>query len=141
MTLCLVCTTKPVPGDESDGGDEPGVADDAVRVGRIVGDERAARGLREDGHTVSERDQFAGEAVDWETDYSVPLRKGIDTFRCYVDYWYEGGFQNIIFHPDASRGVREMICSILAGYAWDSGNPYVAEPQRRLRSLVEICSA
>ena len=84
---------------------------------------------------------FAGEAVDWETDYSVPLRKGIDTFRCYVDSWYEGGFQNIIFHPDASKGVREMICSILAGYAWDSGNPYVAEPQRRLRSLVEICSA
>ncbi len=84
--------------------------------------------------------QFAGETVDWEADYSVVLRKGIDTFRCYVDAWYDGGFQKIIFHPNASTGIREMICSILAGYAWDTSNPYVAEPQRRLRALVEICS-
>ncbi|MEO8743372.1 MAG: NAD(P)/FAD-dependent oxidoreductase [Lysobacteraceae bacterium] len=84
--------------------------------------------------------QFASETVDWETDYSMPLRKGIDTFRCYVDSWYEGGFQKIIFHPVASKGVREMICSILAGYAWDASNPCVAEPQRRLKMLIEICS-
>ena len=32
-----------------------------------------------------------------------------------------------------------MICSILAGYAWDRGNPYVAEA-RRLRVLEELCS-
>jgi hypothetical protein len=32
-----------------------------------------------------------------------------------------------------------MICSILAGYAWDERNPFVAEPKRRLRMLAEIC--
>ena len=34
-----------------------------------------------------------------------------------------------------------MISSILAGYAWDENNPYVAEPKRRLRVLAELCSA
>jgi hypothetical protein len=34
-----------------------------------------------------------------------------------------------------------MICSILAGYAWDSKNPYVADSGgRRLRVLEELCS-
>jgi hypothetical protein len=34
-----------------------------------------------------------------------------------------------------------MICSILAGYAWDERNPFVAEPKRRLRMLAEICAS
>ena len=33
-----------------------------------------------------------------------------------------------------------MICAILAGYAWDKGNPYV-ENKRRLAVLEELCSA
>ena len=32
-----------------------------------------------------------------------------------------------------------MISSILAGYAWDQTNPFVASPQRRLRMLSELC--
>ena len=85
--------------------------------------------------------QFNGEAVDWEADYGSPLRAGVDTFRCFVEAWYAGGFQKIIFHPTPSVQVREMICSILAGYAWDTSNPYVAEHTRRLAVLEELCSA
>ena len=33
-----------------------------------------------------------------------------------------------------------MIASVLAGYAWDRSNPFVAEPQRRLALLQELCS-
>jgi hypothetical protein len=29
-----------------------------------------------------------------------------------------------------------MISSVLAGYAWDESNPFVAQPQRRLNSIV-----
>jgi hypothetical protein len=29
-----------------------------------------------------------------------------------------------------------MISSVLAGYAWDERNPFVADPQRRLNSVV-----
>lgn len=84
--------------------------------------------------------EFAGETVDWERDYGQPLRAGVDTFRTIVEAWYAGGFQKIIFHPNPSKDVREMICSILAGYAWDRSNPYVADPRRRLAVLEALCS-
>ncbi len=82
--------------------------------------------------------EFSGERVDWEKDYAIPLRSGVNAFRSFVESWYEGGFQDVIFHTDPSTDVRGMICSILAGYAWDKKNPYVAEP-RRLKVLEELC--
>ena len=84
--------------------------------------------------------QFAGEAVDWQADYGAPLRKGVDTFRAFVDSWYSGGFQRIIFHPNQQAGIKRMISSILAGYAWDQTNPYVAETTRRLATLEALCT-
>jgi flavin-dependent dehydrogenase len=85
--------------------------------------------------------QLSGEAVDWEDDFAVPLKRGIDTFRVYVEGWYDGSFQDVIHFPHASVEIRRMICSILAGYAWDENNPYVAEPKRRLRVLAELCAS
>ncbi|MBZ4415722.1 NAD(P)/FAD-dependent oxidoreductase [Myxococcus sp. RHSTA-1-4] len=84
---------------------------------------------------------FAGQAVDWEREYAVPLKAGVDTFRTFVESWYAGGFQDVIFHPNASPEVRRMISSILAGYAWDTNNPYVADSKRRLGVLEKLCAA
>jgi flavin-dependent dehydrogenase len=84
--------------------------------------------------------EAAGETVDWQRDYAVPLKAGVDTFRAYVEAWYQGSFQKIIFHEGGSPEVHRMISSILAGYAWDTRNPFVAEPKRRLAVLAEICS-
>ncbi len=84
--------------------------------------------------------QFAGEAVDWQRDYSNPLKRGVDTFRAFVESWYAGGFQTIIFFPDQQPGIRRMISSILAGYAWDLTNPLVKETTRRLAALESLCS-
>nr|WP_217446147.1 NAD(P)/FAD-dependent oxidoreductase [Myxococcus sp. CA040A] len=84
---------------------------------------------------------FAGETVDWERDYAVPLKAGVDTFRTFVESWYAGGFQNVIFHPNASPEVRRMISAILAGYAWDKENPFVADSRRRLGVLEQLCAA
>ncbi len=85
--------------------------------------------------------EFAGETVDWQADYAVPLKAGVDTFRAFVDAWYAGGFQKIIFHERHTPDIRRMIASILAGYAWDQSNPYVAQARRRLGVLEELCSA
>ncbi|QKW58708.1 NAD(P)/FAD-dependent oxidoreductase [Stenotrophomonas sp. NA06056] len=86
--------------------------------------------------------RYAGESVDWESEFSIPLRAGVKTFRRFVESWYEGGFQKIIYHPDQQPQVRDMISSILAGYAWDTNNPYVADDSgRRMRVLEELCSA
>jgi flavin-dependent dehydrogenase len=85
--------------------------------------------------------KFAGERVDWQTEYAVPLKKGVDTFRAFVESWYAGGFQRIIFHENQQPEIRRMISSILAGYAWDQTNPYVRETKRHLATLEELCSA
>lgn len=83
--------------------------------------------------------QLQGETPDWEKDYADPLRKGVDAFRAFVDSWYSGGFQDIIFYDKQDAGTKRKICAILAGYAWDETNPYVAEP-RRLKTLEELCA-
>ncbi len=86
------------------------------------------------------RRQFAGETVDWQNEYGVPLRKGVDTFRAFVESWYAGGFQKIIFHQGQAPEIRRMIASILAGYAWDQTNPFVKETARRLAALEALCT-
>ena len=85
--------------------------------------------------------QLSGETVDWQTEFAAPLKRGVDTFRCYVEGWYAGTFQDVIFHPGSAPEIRRMISSILAGYAWDERNPFVSEPKRRLRMLSEICAS
>ncbi|MGH7796393.1 MAG: NAD(P)/FAD-dependent oxidoreductase [Candidatus Binatia bacterium] len=83
--------------------------------------------------------QLAGETVDWQQEFAVPLKCGVDTFRAFVESWYRGGFQRIIFHANPPREVRRMISAILAGYAWDRSNPYVRDTERRLVALEELC--
>lgn len=85
--------------------------------------------------------QLNGEAVDWQKDYAEPLMVGVDTFRAYVEGWYDGRFQNVVFFENAHPDIKKKISSILAGYAWDTSNPYVANPQKRLSTLAEICSS
>ncbi|WP_024616261.1 NAD(P)/FAD-dependent oxidoreductase [Pseudomonas kilonensis] len=85
--------------------------------------------------------QLQGEPVDWQSEFAEPLKRGVDTFRCYVEGWYAGTFQDVIFYTEGSNDIRRMISSILAGYAWDQRNPFVSEPKRRLRMLSEICAS
>ncbi|MDB5980286.1 MAG: FAD-dependent oxidoreductase [Pseudomonas sp.] len=84
--------------------------------------------------------QLQGESVDWQSEFAVPLKRGVDTFRAYVEGWYDGSFQDVIFYAGSRPEIRRMISSILAGYAWDERNPFVSEPKRRLRMLAEICA-
>jgi flavin-dependent dehydrogenase len=83
-------------------------------------------------------EQLSGKQVDWDRDYALPLRRGIDTFRAFVDAWYDGRFQDVVFFERQQTDVKRMIASILAGYAWDESNPYVQQP-RRLDVLARLC--
>ncbi|UTA48726.1 tryptophan 7-halogenase [Simiduia sp. 21SJ11W-1] len=82
--------------------------------------------------------ELSGAGVDWQAEYEKPLRAGVDCFRAYVNAWYDGRFQDIIFARDQNEKIRRMICSILAGYAWDMSNPFVAESERRLDVLAQM---
>ncbi|GJG95372.1 NAD(P)/FAD-dependent oxidoreductase [Cupriavidus pauculus] len=84
---------------------------------------------------------LAGEPVDWEAEFARPLKAGVDCFRVFVEAWYEGRFQRVIFHEDAPPEIRAMISSILAGYAWDTSNPFVADARRRLGVVEQLCNA
>jgi len=87
--------------------------------------------------------QLNGEVVDWQKEFAAPLQLGVETFRVYVEGWYSGEFQDVVFYDQgkANPQIRRMISSILAGYAWDTNNPFVVEPKRRLRMLSELCRA
>jgi len=85
--------------------------------------------------------QLGGEHIDWENEYSKVLGKGVETFRAFVTAWYDGRFQDVIFSQGQSPEIRRMMCSILAGYAWDEANPYVKNPERRLNTLAQYCRA
>ncbi|WP_318469306.1 NAD(P)/FAD-dependent oxidoreductase [Photobacterium leiognathi] len=84
--------------------------------------------------------QLAGDEVNWQQDYADKLMVGVNTFRTYVEGWYSGELQKVIFYTDPEPKIKQMVCSILAGYAWDQNNPFVDQSERRLRTLAEICS-
>jgi flavin-dependent dehydrogenase len=84
--------------------------------------------------------QFRGEPVDWQREFAEPLMFGIETFRTFVTGWYDGSLQDVIFYPNKDPAIHRMICSVLAGYAWDPANPYTGpQSARRLRALAATC--
>jgi flavin-dependent dehydrogenase len=83
--------------------------------------------------------QLGGETVDWQRDYMDYMSQGIETFRTYVNAWYDGSLPAIFFSPDPSPEIRRQICSVLAGYVWDMDNPYVAQHAKGVATLARLC--
>ncbi|MDW3202462.1 FAD-dependent oxidoreductase, partial [Vibrio sp. 1865] len=82
--------------------------------------------------------QLNGEVVDWQEEYSERLMVGVNTFRTYVEGWYNGTLQDVIFYQAPNPRIKQMISAILAGYAWDTENPYVKQSEQRLSTLAEL---
>jgi len=83
--------------------------------------------------------KFQGETVDWAFEFEEPLKIGIETFRSYVEGWYDASLQEIIFsQPQRTTDVKRKIISVLAGYAWDTDNPFVRDPKRYLAAVQEL---
>ncbi len=82
--------------------------------------------------------QLRGETVDWQAEYADHVMQGINTFRAYVNAWYEGKLPTIFFAANRNPDVMRQICSVLAGYVWDKSNPYVTQADRALGLLAKI---
>lgn len=80
-----------------------------------------------------------GQQVNWMEQYEKPLRAGIQVFRAYVESWYDGEFQDIVFSKNQDEKIRRMVSSLLAGYAWDTTNPIHKNAKKRLSTLAEYC--
>lgn len=79
-----------------------------------------------------------GETIDWEKEYMDVMMQGINTFRSYVLAWYDGTLHTIFFADDQDPKIKSQICSVLAGYVWDTANPYVKEHNSALQKLSRI---
>jgi flavin-dependent dehydrogenase len=79
-----------------------------------------------------------GENVDWDADYTQLMMQGVDTFRSYVLAWYEGTLDTIFFADNQVPEIKSMICSVLAGYVWDTNNPYVKDHKTALQKLAKL---
>ncbi len=87
-----------------------------------------------------ERQLKNGEHIDWKMEFEEPLRYGVETFRAFVTTWYDGRLQDIFFHQPQEPRVHRMVCSVLAGYAWDKDNYYTGpQAMRRLAALAHSC--
>jgi len=84
--------------------------------------------------------QLRGESVNWQVEFAEGLMFGVETFRTFVNGWYDLSLQDVIFAPNKDPKIHKMICSVLAGYVWDPSNPYNGpQSSRRLHALAQMC--
>jgi flavin-dependent dehydrogenase len=82
--------------------------------------------------------KMTGLLVDWETEYTKVIQQGVDTFRTYVNAWYDGTLEKIFFAENPDPEITKQICSVLAGYVWDTANPYVGQHTESLKKLTKL---
>lgn len=82
--------------------------------------------------------KLKGENIDWNKEYTEPMMQGVNTFRSYVNAWYDGTLDTIFFADKPNLEIKNMICSVLAGYVWDLNNPYVKNHDTALVRLAKL---
>lgn len=85
--------------------------------------------------------KLKGEAVDWEKEYMEPVMQGVNTFRTYVEAWYDGTLDTIFFADDPVQEIKNKICSVLAGYVWDMNNDFVKDAKTSVTKLARTIEA
>lgn len=82
--------------------------------------------------------EVKGEKVDWNTEYINHVVKGVDTFKTYVNSWYDDTLQTIFFSEKINPKIKGQICSVLAGYVWDTSNSYVRNHRNAVKTLSSL---
>jgi len=82
--------------------------------------------------------QLNGINVDWQKEYDDVVMQGVEVFRSYVNGWYDGTLQSIIFAPTIKPEFKLQVCSVLAGYVWDDTNPFIKKHKTILKTLSKV---
>ncbi len=82
--------------------------------------------------------QIQGETIDWQTEYADYINNGVTVFSTYVKEWYTGNLQKIFFKAAENPEIKRQICSVLAGYVWDTTNPFVKNHDRLVTTLAKV---
>jgi len=79
--------------------------------------------------------ELSGEAVDWQSEYQDYMMIGVDVFREYVEAWYDGRLQGILFSKaPGSKKIESKVVSVLSGYVWDTKNMFVSAPTQAVNA-------
>lgn len=82
--------------------------------------------------------ELRGEAVDYKVEYEDYMMMGIDVFRDYVNTWYDGTLQTILFSDRKNPEITKKVVSILSGYVWDKNNSFVTSSKYALEKTYEM---
>lgn len=82
--------------------------------------------------------ELKGEAVDYKVEYEDYMMMGIDVFRDYVNAWYDGTLQTILFSDQKNSDITKKVVSVLSGYVWDKNNSFVTSSKYALEKTYEI---
>jgi len=82
--------------------------------------------------------ELKGEVVDYGVEYEDYMMLGIDVFRDYVNGWYDGTLQTILFSQKKNPQITKKIVSILSGYVWDKENSFVSSSKYALDTTYEM---
>jgi flavin-dependent dehydrogenase len=81
--------------------------------------------------------QLSGDTVDWHREYDDYVLSGLEVFKAYINAWYDGWLHSIFHHPRKDESTIKQIVSVLSGYVWDSKNPLVRQPGKRLSMILD----
>ena len=82
--------------------------------------------------------EFNGDQVDWQKEYADYMMVGINVFREYVNAWYDGRLQTILFSEDKAENVTRSIVSVLSGYVWNEENVFVSNPKKMVDTVYQL---
>ena len=83
--------------------------------------------------------KLKNKSVDFQKEYVDELMLGVNCFRTYVEGWYSGIFQDVIYSKNQNYDIKRKISAVLAGYAWDINNPFVVRSNEALKAVYEYC--
>lgn len=83
--------------------------------------------------------EIKGEVIDWDNEFEKHVEAGVDAFRSYVKYWYDGSMQAAFFDANVfNPNIKRQLCSVLAGYVWDRSNPFVRKHKKAMKVVRQI---
>ncbi len=82
--------------------------------------------------------ELAGEVVDWQVEYEDYMMIGVNVFREFVNAWYDGRLQSILFSEDKTDKVTRSIVSVLSGYVWNQENVFVVKPKKMVDVIYQL---
>ena len=83
--------------------------------------------------------EFQGNKIDWQHEYQDYMMIGVNVFREYVEAWYDGRLQSILFSEKlTSDKVERKIISVLSGYVWDEKNMFVHSPTDSVNAIYKL---